>query len=128
MGDLTANFSSKEFECKHCDQLVLSPLVPNALQAMRERAGKPITINSGYRCPIHNKAVGGAPMSKHLKGIAVDFKIAGYSVFEMAALAESSLDFRNGGIGIYPEQGFVHADVRSGPLRWIQLKGKYYYF
>lgn len=50
----------------------LSDLVENVLDPARERIGKPITVNSGYRCPELNKAVGGATTSQHVKGEAAD--------------------------------------------------------
>jgi len=129
MGDLSANFSTDEFRCKCCGKLVLDTKLPNALQQLRNRVGRPIKILSGYRCPKHNKAVGGAPASKHVSGEAADFTVSGYSVIEIAGVAESSPDFKGGAIGMYPENQFVHGDVRSdGPKRWIRLKGKYYYF
>ena len=44
------------------------------LDPIREAWGKPIYINSGYRCPALNKAVGGVKNSSHLIGYAVDIK------------------------------------------------------
>ena len=38
------------------------------LQSLRNRLGKPLIVNSGYRSPAHNRAVGGAPASKHMLG------------------------------------------------------------
>lgn len=38
----------------------------------REIAGVPFKINSGYRTPEHNAAVGGVANSAHLKGLAAD--------------------------------------------------------
>ena len=38
---------------------------------------EPIIINSGYRSPEVNKAVGGAPGSNHLTGCAVDIRCKG---------------------------------------------------
>ena len=37
----------------------------------------PIIINSGYRSPAVNKAVGGVPTSNHLTGCAADIRVAG---------------------------------------------------
>ena len=42
------------------------------LDGIREKLGKPILINSGYRSPMLNKAVGGVANSQHLKGLAAD--------------------------------------------------------
>jgi uncharacterized protein YcbK (DUF882 family) len=50
----------------------LTALVENVLDGVREIYGKPITVNSGYRCTELNKAVGGSATSDHVKGMAVD--------------------------------------------------------
>ena len=44
------------------------------LDEIRDGYGKPIYINSGYRCPQLNKEVGGVEDSYHLKGLAVDIR------------------------------------------------------
>ena len=75
-------FEMKEFACKCCGQLPpsaeqnLQALVEHVLDPARERLGMPITVNSGYRCPAHNKAVGGVKNSQHLKGEAADITCA----------------------------------------------------
>nr|UVY17005.1 MAG: Peptidase M15 [Bacteriophage sp.] len=50
----------------------LTLLVENVLDPLRNLFGKPITVNSGYRCPELNKAVGGSKTSDHVKGFAAD--------------------------------------------------------
>lgn len=50
----------------------LTLLVENVLDPLRKLSGKPITVNSGYRCPELNKAVGGSKTSDHVKGFAAD--------------------------------------------------------
>ncbi len=50
----------------------LQQLVEHILDPLREAWGNPIVVNSGYRCPKLNKAVGGAPHSQHMKGQAAD--------------------------------------------------------
>ncbi len=50
----------------------LTYLVEGVLQPLRDVYGKPITVNSGYRCEALNKRVGGARTSQHMTGQAVD--------------------------------------------------------
>ena len=50
----------------------LEQLVDNILDPLRENYGKPIIVNSGYRCDILNKAVGGSSTSQHKYGLAAD--------------------------------------------------------
>lgn len=50
----------------------LEALVFNVLDPLREAYGKPVIVNSGYRCPALNKAVGGEKNSQHMNGEAVD--------------------------------------------------------
>ena len=42
------------------------------LNTIRAAYGKPITVNSGYRCPKLNQYVGGVANSQHLHGQAAD--------------------------------------------------------
>lgn len=46
------------------------------LEPLRLMYGKPIIINSGYRCEKLNRAVGGVSNSYHLAGKAADIKLA----------------------------------------------------
>lgn len=50
----------------------LSALINNLLDPIREEWGSPITVNSGFRSPVLNKAVGGSATSSHLRGEAAD--------------------------------------------------------
>ena len=52
----------------------LETLVDCLLDPLREAWGSPIIINSGYRCPILNKAVGGSKTSSHMSGWSVDMR------------------------------------------------------
>jgi zinc D-Ala-D-Ala carboxypeptidase len=55
----------------------LKALCENVLEKVRAHFGKPITVNSGYRCPKLNRAIGGAKNSQHITGQAADIEIAG---------------------------------------------------
>jgi len=115
---LSAHFNEDEFRCRHCRQLPaggMAPALIAKLEQLRERVGKPLVIVSGYRCPEHNRAVGGAPKSQHLLGTAADVSASDIGVDKLAEVAER-VGF--GGIGRYERQGFVHVDVRAGRARW----------
>ncbi|MFR8837910.1 D-Ala-D-Ala carboxypeptidase family metallohydrolase [Bacteroides sp.] len=64
----------------------LKELAENVLDPLREAYGKPIKVNSGYRCLKLNKAVKGSPTSDHMKGMAAD--ITGGCVVENKKLFE----------------------------------------
>ncbi len=62
----------KEFECRDGCEMPASArenieaLVREVLDPARERLGKPIRVNSGYRCAKHNREVGGVRNSQHM--------------------------------------------------------------
>lgn len=77
--------------------------------------GKPIYVNSGYRCPRHNAAVGGVPNSQHMRGEAADIRLA-----EIADNAEIVSAVKENGkwdqMIVYPT--FVHVSwKRTGQNR-----------
>ena len=91
----------------------IDPELVRKLQQLRDRIGKPISITSGYRCPAHNRAVGGATQSQHLTGKAADITVKGMAPAVVADHAEA-VGF--GGIGRYAT--FTHVDTRSEKARW----------
>lgn len=85
MGTVSKNFDYKEFEKTDVSGMQLKNtitsavirdsiklLVDNVIQPLRDAWGRPLAINSGYRCPEVNKAVGGVATSQHTKGEAAD--------------------------------------------------------
>ncbi len=55
--------------------LALTALIEKLLDPIREVWGGPISVNSGYRCPALNRAVGGVATSQHLRGEAADISV-----------------------------------------------------
>ncbi len=53
----------------------LQCLCQEVLEPLREHAGVPVVISSGYRCRRLNKAVGGAANSQHCTGEAADIHL-----------------------------------------------------
>lgn len=94
-------------------------LVKN-LEVIRTASGnKPIHINSGYRSPNQNEAVGGKSQSYHMKGMAADFVIKGMTTAETRQLIEKLIKdgkIKPGGLGKYPT--WVHYDIRGFNARW----------
>lgn len=115
---LSSNFTVKEFACSDgSDAVLVAPRLVMVLQSIRSHFGKAVTVNSGYRTPQKNTAVGGAAQSQHCYGTAADIVIKGVSPAEVAAYAREIMpDW--GGVGIYARQGFTHVDVREVKADW----------
>ncbi len=111
----TSHFKQREFACKHCGEAKIDSELLAVLELLRNYYNVPVTITSGYRCPTHNKNVGGAPKSKHVEGIAADIQVKGFTPDEVYHFLD--MTFPNSyGIGLY--SGWVHIDVRSTKARW----------
>jgi hypothetical protein len=109
------SFSPRELACKGTGRLRVDPASMDKLQALRDQLGVPLIVTSGYRSPEHNKKVGGAKNSLHMRGMAFDIRMDNHDpvAFEEAARA---VGFK--GIRRYPKQGFLHIDTRSEPHDW----------
>lgn len=115
MGDLSRNFSSSEFACPHCGEVEIDPLLVATLQRIRDRAG-PVVVTSGYRCPVHNEAVGGVKNSQHLYGKAADIYVQNMSQAALLALVREMAVNEEIYVGyayaIKNSKRAVHVDVR----------------
>lgn len=112
---ITPNFTFGEFlvnEETKPDNRISSNIikVAHSLQTIRDMlGGRQITVVSGYRSPVHNKAVGGAPRSYHLQGLAVDFVVEGMTPQQV----QNKLKNWSGGLEFAPT--WTHIDL--GPYR-----------
>jgi uncharacterized protein YcbK (DUF882 family) len=122
---ITKNFNREEFDCKCGCEMPSSVFyeieyLANELQTIRDHSNAPIQINSAYRCPSHNKAIGGVSNSQHILGKAADIVIKGldpildtYDYLDDLMLSGEILQ---GGLGMY--QSFTHYDIRKTKARW----------
>lgn len=101
------NFTPKEIACKGDGSIMVDVNAMDALQKARLYAGVPLYINSGYRSPLHNARVGGAPLSRHKYGDAFDISLRG---FEKEQLHRILLAAGFIGFGLR-YQHFIHADT-----------------
>ena len=96
----------------------LVSLVGEVLEPVRERLGRPIIVNSGYRCPIHNAAVGGVANSQHLRGEAADL-LGKPEALAKAIVANGKWDQ----LILYP--GFVHVSYKRNGVNRKQVLYKH---
>ena len=108
MGTISRSFSWSEFETtNHAAELArkgvrnvipsfevrdsVLALVRRVLQPLRDLYGKPMKVNSGYRCKELNEIVGGVPTSQHRLGEAADIHTGSpLETFRLAHLAKST--------------------------------------
>ena len=67
-------------------------LFENVVQKVRDNFGVTV-INSGYRGPALNEAVGGSSKSQHCKGEAVDIECPGTGNYDVAKWISENCDF-----------------------------------
>jgi uncharacterized protein YcbK (DUF882 family) len=108
---LTENFMLKEFECPCCHRVMVHPKLVKILQLTREHLGRPIVIDSGYRCNMHNNYIGGTEFSKHLIGEAVDVKATSdkYAREFIDMLMEYQEDVR---YKWHEHQAYIHVELK----------------
>jgi putative chitinase len=94
---------------RYCCEKILEPV--------RAKFG-PVTINSSYRAPLVNKAVGGSKTSQHVNGQAIDFEVKGVSNKVVADWVADNLEFDQVILEFYTagdkNSGWVHASIKKG--------------
>ena len=92
-------------------------LVERVLDPLRQAWGRPIHVNSGYRCPAVNKAVGGSRTSHHLRGMAAD--ITTFNVVDNRRLFQLILDLHLPFTQLIDERNFswVHVSLDPDDIR-----------
>ena len=95
-------------------------LFENVVQKVRDNFGVTV-INSGYRGPALNEAVGGSSNSQHCKGEAVDIECPGTGNYDVAKWIEHNCDFDQLILefydGVDPNSGWIHCSSKTGSLR-----------
>jgi hypothetical protein len=132
--NLTANFSLHEMtksetalrkgmpnEPTEADIANLKLLAEKVLQPLRDHYGVGIKVNSGYRSPDVNAAVGGSRTSDHCKGQAADIEIAGIPNATLAQYIKDSLQYTQLILEFYtpgiPDSGWVHVSYDANNLK-----------
>lgn len=86
------------------------------VQPVRDNFGLTV-INSGYRGPELNEAVGGSSRSQHCRGEAADIECPRHSNYDVAKWIEDNLDFDQLILEFYtpgiPDSGWVHVSYKT---------------
>ena len=106
------NFSPEEMACRGTGKLAIDRRSMSMLQKLRNSLGAPMVVNSAYRSPEHNRAVGGATSSYHMKAMAFDVRMDNHNPQVYMEKAKA-VGFK--GIGQYADKGFLHVDSRDYP-------------
>jgi len=85
-------------------------------QPVREYVRKAVTVNSGYRCPLLNAAIGSSWKSQHVMGQALDIEVWGLDNYVLACWIRDNLEFDQLILEFYtgePQSGWVHISYVS---------------
>ena len=122
---ITDHFQYSELACRHCGELIIDELLyrhMSMLESLRQECGFVIIVDSGHRCIKHNKYVGGAVRSMHLK-FASDIRPM-RSINDTDATLEVKLHtlklqaLAHGFTGIGTYDMFLHLDCRPEKVMW----------
>lgn len=103
-------------------QASLKALAVNVLDKVRDRAGCPIIITSGFRPPALNRKIGGASSSQHVLGEAADIKATAMKPLALCQLiVAAKIPFDQ---LIYEFGNWTHISYRAGRLRGQVLTAK----
>ena len=121
---LSPHFNAREFRCscgKSHETLLASELVDKLESLYTALNCSKIIVTSGYRCPEHDKAVGGTSSGQHIKGTAADVCCYGQDGQPISSktVCCKAQDLGFGGIAnITSSYQYTHLDVRTG-YRWL---------
>ena len=118
MGDLTEHFSLHEFACNCCGANDISEKLVSRLEMVRLMYGKPMRINSGYRCKKANQAANSSETSSHLIGEAADIGCTNSKARDRLVVFLRTQFQR---MGIHKQ--FIHVDIsddkKVSPCLWV---------
>lgn len=113
------HFKESDLDCKCCGEqtphIRMRDEHMNLLDTLVDRLGFDLVINSAYRCPVHNRRIGGAPNSWHLR-FATDVAPADGDDEKLDRIRDAAEGLGFTGIGMYSH--FVHLDMRPTQFRW----------
>jgi zinc D-Ala-D-Ala carboxypeptidase len=108
----------------------LKALCKNLLDPIRNLAGNPITVSSGYRSPAVNRAIGGVRTSQHVLGEAADINcsaIGQKKLFDLIRKSGLPYDQCIDEFGSWVHVSFRKSQNRKATLQARKVDGKTVY-
>ena len=135
---LTEHFELEEMACTTHKELAKTNLeeakkimgrmyqLAGFAERIREIVGKPLIINSGFRCVKLNNRVGGSLTSQHIYGEALDVRVSGKSATELfQIIAASDLKYDQLILEKVGSSQWVHVSIGSKKEKLKYENGKY---
>jgi hypothetical protein len=96
-------------------------LAARVLQPVRDHFTRGVKVNSGFRHPDVNAAVGGSRTSDHTRGMAADIEIPGVANADLAQWIADNLQYTQLILEFYtpgvPDSGWVHVSYDPTNLK-----------
>ena len=134
---LTPNFTLEELSCTNTqykeENIAAAKKIMGRMyqlagfaERVREIIGKPLIINSGFRCVKLNNAVGGSLASQHLYAEAIDIRVSGKVAREVfQIIASSDLKYEQLILEKVGSAQWVHVSIGSKKEKLMYANGKY---
>lgn len=113
-------FTEEELACQHCGVRNMDAHFMELMDDIRERAGFPFVVTSGYRCEDHPIEARKSAPGAHTTGKAIDIAVSGEKALRLIELAQQA-GIKRIGVNQKGSGRFIHLDVcddRPSPAIW----------
>lgn len=113
-------FTEEELACQHCGVRNMDAHFMELMDDIRERAGFPFVVTSGYRCEDHPIEAKKSAPGAHTTGKAIDISVSGEKALRLIELAQQA-GIKRIGVNQKGSGRFIHLDVcddRPSPAIW----------
>ena len=102
-----------EYGSKHDYYGYVASDLTSGMASVEAHFDKSFQINSGYRCPVGNKNVGGASASAHVRGRGVDFRLPSSDTIWTDSYKDSIIQWAEANVGAnegirYTNKSHIH--------------------
>ena len=113
-------FTEEELTCSHSGECKMDAHFMELMDDIRERAGFPFVVTSGYRSPDHPIEARKSAPGAHTTGKAIDIAVSGERALRLIEIAQQA-GIKRIGVNQKGSGRFIHLDVcddRPSPAIW----------